>query len=66
MSGDCLSIALMHRARVAVEAELGVGVADLADRLARDLLDVDVGVGRDLAGDDDRPVLTSVSQATRP
>ena len=42
-----------HGARVGREAELGVDVADLADRLAGDLLDVDVGVGRDLAGDDD-------------
>ena len=37
------------RARVRREAEVGVDVADLADRLARDLLDVDVGRGRDLA-----------------
>ena len=42
-----------HRARVGREAEVGVGVADLADRLAGDLRDVDVGLGRDLAGDDD-------------
>ncbi len=41
------------RARVGAEAEIGVGVADLADRLARDVLDVDVGRGRDLAGHDD-------------
>ncbi len=39
-------------ARVRREAEVGVDVADLADRLASDLLDVDVGLGRDLAGDD--------------
>ena len=43
------------RARVGAEAEVGVGVADLADRLARDVLDVDVGRGRDLAGHDDEP-----------
>ena len=43
-----------HRAGVAVEAVVGVVVADPAHRLARDLLDVDVGVGRDLAGDDDQ------------
>ncbi len=43
-----------HRAGVRREAEVGVGVADVADRLARDLLDVDVGLGRDLAGDDDQ------------
>ena len=56
-----------HRAGVAVEAEVGVVVvADLAHRLARDLLDVDVGVGRDLPETTTRPVLTSVSQATRP
>ena len=36
MSGDCLSIALMTAQESAREAEVGVGVADLADRLARD------------------------------
>ena len=41
------------RARVGAEAEVGVGVADLADRLAHDVLDVDVGRRRDLAGHDD-------------
>ena len=41
-----------HRARVGGEAEVGVGVADLADRLARDLLDVDVRRRRDLARHD--------------
>ncbi len=40
-------------AGVGGEAEVGVDVADLADRLARDLLDVDVRRGRDLTGDDD-------------
>jgi hypothetical protein len=43
------------RARVGREAEIGVGVADLADRGARDVLDVDVGLCRDLARDDDEP-----------
>ena len=38
-----------HRARIRAEPEIGVVVADLADRLARDVLDVDVGLGRDLA-----------------
>ena len=42
------------RAGVAVEAVGGVVVADAAHGLARDFLDVDVGVGRDLAGDDDQ------------
>ena len=36
------------RARVAIEAVVGVVVADPAHRLARDVLDVDVGLGRDL------------------
>ena len=53
MSGDCLSIALRTAHGVGGEAEVGVDVADLADRLAGDLLDVDVGLGGDLAGDDD-------------
>ena len=53
MSGDCLSIALMTAQESAREAEVGVGVADLADRLARDVLDVDVGRRRDLARHDD-------------
>ena len=38
------------RARVAVEAVRGVVVADPADRVARDLRHVDVGLRRDLAG----------------
>ena len=40
-----------HRAAVGVEPVAVARVADLADRLARDLRDVDVRVGRDLAGD---------------
>jgi hypothetical protein len=42
-----------HGAGVGREAEVGVRVADLANRLAGDLGDVDVGLGRDLAADDD-------------
>ena len=42
-------------AGVAVEAVGGVVVADAAHGLARDLGDLDVGVGGDLAGDDDHP-----------
>ena len=42
-----------HRAGVGVEAVLRAGVADVADRLAHDFLEVDDGVGRDFAGDDD-------------
>ena len=38
-----------------VEAVLRARVADLGDRLAHDRADVDVGVRRDLAGDDDEP-----------
>ena len=43
------------RAGVGAEAEVGVDVADLADRLARHVLDVDVGRGRDLARHDHEP-----------
>ncbi len=43
-----------HRAGVGREAEIGVGVADRPNRLARDLLDVDVGLGRDLSRDHDQ------------
>ena len=42
-----------HAARLGVEAVLRAGVADLGDGLADDRADVDVGLGRDLAGDDD-------------
>ena len=42
-----------HAARVGVEAELRARVADLADALAHEARNVDVGVRRDLAGDDD-------------
>ena len=42
------------RTGVAVEAVAGVVVADLAHGLAGDVLDVDVGVGGDLPGDDDQ------------
>ena len=43
-----------HRAGVAVEAVGGVVVADLANGLAGDPRDVDVGVGGDLPRDDDQ------------
>ena len=39
-------------ARLAVDAERGVGVADLADRVARQAREVDVRLGADLARDD--------------
>ena len=42
-----------HAARVRVEAVLRAVVADLADLLADEPRDVDVGLGRDLARDDD-------------
>ena len=42
-------------ARVRVEAELGVRVADPADRLPNEVGDVDVRLGRHLARDDDEP-----------
>jgi hypothetical protein len=52
--GRLLVDGVEDRARVGAEAQVGVDVADLADRLARDVLDVDVGLGRDLARDDDQ------------
>ena len=66
MSGDCLSIALRPR-RSRRRSRGRRRVADLADRLARDLLDVDVG--RRSRSRRRRPrgrCCTSVSQATRP
>ena len=42
-----------HAARVGVKAHVGADVADLVDRLADDLRDVDVRRGRHLAGDVD-------------
>ncbi len=41
-----------YGARVRVEAEVGARVADVGDLLADELGDVDVDLGRDLAGDD--------------
>ena len=41
MSGDCSWIAVIDAAGLAVEAELGVRVADIRDRLADDRRDVD-------------------------
>ncbi|VWM24835.1 Uncharacterised protein [Collinsella intestinalis] len=41
-----------HAAGVAVKAELGAVVPDAADDLACDVLNVDVGLGANLAGDD--------------
>ena len=41
-----------HRAGLGVEAVLRAGVADVLDDLADDLLEVDVAVRRDFAGDD--------------
>ena len=37
---------------VGADAHGGFGVADVADHFADDLLHIDVGFGRDLAGDD--------------
>ncbi len=53
--GDVGRLAVDRRddaAGIAVEPVLRVGVADLADGFANQLLDVDVGVGGDLAGDE--------------
>ena len=44
-----------HTTGVAVEPEPGIGVADLDDRVADDRRDVDISIGRDLAGDEDDP-----------
>ena len=44
-----------HAAGLGVEAELGARVADLRDLRPHQFGDVDVGVGRDLAGDDHEP-----------
>ena len=41
-------------------------VADVGDPVANEPRHVDVRLGRDLTGDHDEPVVTSVSQATRP
>ena len=41
-----------HRAGVGVVAVLGLGVADVGNRVADDLLEVERAVGGDLAGDD--------------
>ena len=51
--GALLVDKVKHTAGVAVEAELGAVVPDAAHDLTRDVLDVDVGLGADLAGDDD-------------
>ncbi len=40
-------------ARLIVEAIVGTGVADIADRIADDLLEIDVGMRGDLAQDQD-------------
>jgi hypothetical protein len=44
-----------HGAAVAVEPVAPAAVADLANRLARDLRDVHVHIGRDLARDHHQP-----------
>ena len=54
--GDVRRLLLDRDQRAAglvVEAVVGARVADVADRLADDLLEVDVGLRRDLAEDDD-------------
>jgi hypothetical protein len=46
-----------HGAAVGVEADLRIGVADAPDGLARDVLEVDLRVGGDLAGEHHQVVL---------
>ena len=52
-------------AAAVVDAVLGIVVADPPDRVARDGLEVDDCLRRDLAGEHDETVLQSVSAATR-
>jgi hypothetical protein len=42
-----------HGAGGAVEADVRAGVADIRDHVAHDFLEVDIGAGRHLAGNDD-------------
>src|SRR5450432_2293460 len=52
--GDVVALLVVgdqHSAALVVDAVLGVVVADALDGVARDLDVVDVGVGRDLAGE---------------
>ena len=51
--GRLLAVADHDRAAVGVEAQRGVVVADVPDRLARDVAEVDDRLRRDLAGHDD-------------
>jgi hypothetical protein len=55
MSGDWRPVADHHRAAVGVEAELGIVVADLADRLAGDARVIVLSGGGDFTGHDDEP-----------
>ena len=55
--GDVGALLMDHvddAAGLGIETELGARVPDALDHAARDLLDVDVGLGADLAGDDHR------------
>ena len=51
--GALLAVADVHRAAVGVETQGRIGIADAADGVARDLGVIDLGVGGDLAGEDD-------------
>ena len=57
ISFDCLVMSEMIFSVVSQNGSDGIRVADLLDRLADDLLVVELGVGRDLAGEDHRVAL---------
>ena len=53
MSADCCVSSRFTNTAIGVKHVIVVDVADLADALARDLFDVELGLGGDLAADDD-------------
>jgi len=65
ISGDCRSDSGDHRAGTGIEAHGAVGKADALDGAADDGRVVEARPGGDLAQQDDEPVFTAVSSATR-